>query len=371
MNTTITNVGLAAILTTLVGCTINDASQSSMGIPSFQNTEETNLAKLAVQACNSPMGVTNSNTTATIIQSVVSASLNWFGTLAKSKLNDDINNTILTFNLDDPSKLSGQCLTVTRSIGSQTIDGRPDLLFSAEIVTSEKYPNYITFVPTAFAYAGYTPKDTQKRKPRDVSVALGVAKPDTTIDYDNRDKTKTIGRLLNFGTITQPGDPKAIYTASFSDNGLGQGTQWMNVSTDTPVTLVVQVIESTKPNQIVKILAQTYVANEETINEAVLALDVFQSKEALKQAQVDSEQKAISARTDYYNSLDEVASAKDAINVACDKLTTEEQGKVNSEIAKLQRAYDLKLRQSHLESKKAGLVNSLPTSSPSDGICKS
>lgn len=160
MNTKIKYVGLAAILTTLVGCKSNDASQSSMAIPNFQNT---GLAKLEVESCTSDNKALGSETTATIIQSVVSASLNWFGSLARSKLDDDINNTILTFNLEDPSKLNGQCLKVTRYINS-TPDGEPDLLFSAQIVASEKHPEYITFVPTAFTYAGYTPNDQENAK---------------------------------------------------------------------------------------------------------------------------------------------------------------------------------------------------------------
>lgn len=337
-----------------------------MAIPNFQNT---GLAKLEVESCTSDNKALGSETTATIIQSVVSASLNWFGSLARSKLDDDINNTILTFNLEDPSKLNGQCLKVTRYINS-TPDGEPDLLFSAQIVASEKHPEYITFVPTAFTYAGYTPNDQEKRKTRDVAVALGVATPDTKIDYGNRDKTQTIGRLINLGTITQPTRTDEFYAPEFSENSLGQGTQWMEVNTDTPVTLVVQVIESTKPNKIVKLLAQTYVTNEETFKETVSELEALQSDEALKQAKIKKEENANTARLKYYESLDDVAKAKDAINEACKQLSEEEQTKPHTNIAQLQRTYDLELRQSHVESKKADINHNEPRSSPIDGICK-
>jgi hypothetical protein len=367
MNTKITYVGLAAILTTLVGCKSNDASQRSMAIPNFQNT---GLAKLEVESCTSGNKGLGSETTATIIQSVVSSSLNWFAELARSKLNDDINNTILTFNLEDPSQLNGKCLRVSRYINSDP-EGQADLLFSAQIVASEKHPKYITFVPTELEYAGYTPNDLKKRKTRDVAVALGVATPDTTIDYGNRDKTQTIGRLINLGTITQPKAPDEYYASQFSENSLGQGTQWMEVNTNTPVTLVVQVIESTKPNQIVKLLAQTVVNNEDTFKDALLELEAFKSDEALQQAKLTKIQEANTALLAYYTSLDEVALAKNAIDEACKSLSDEDQAKPNSEIKKLQRKYDLELRESDLESRKAGITHNEPTSSPIDGICKS
>lgn len=365
--TTIKYIGLGITVFALAGCVTTGSSQTSMGIPSFSQTNNNERATLKVEKCPDYDASGTSELAATIIQSVISSSLNWFGNVAKSKISDDINNTILTYNIESPSSLQDQCITVTRYINATSNNPEPDLYFTAKVEFSDKNSSFVTFVPTSFVYTGYTPKDKENRKSRDVSIALGLAKPEKNIDFSNQDKTETIGRVINFGTIDQP--DSEYYQADLKNNDKGQGTQWMKVEQDTPLTLVVQVIESSKPNQIVKLLAQTYVTNEQAIKENILSLEALQSEAALKEARIKDEQTKITALNNYYTSLNNAETAGNSLLLACSNLSDEERKKPNIQISSLQRAYDLELRKSHLEALKAGIANPLPPLHKQDGLC--
>ncbi len=289
---------------------------------------------------------------AALASGVIKTGLNLIGSSLNEAAQDDIDSTLVSSNLNSFQQLAPPnsnypiCLFVVRGEFQETEKTSGEILgnpFAAnhthytpgfvEIVPGTKelfaeflpvvHESAVSFVPLQLQYSGYTPSDKRRGKPRDLSFFIGYAPPNQDVAQGNYS-----GRLVNFGTL-YPGKSELAsvrYTDSAGRIYSVANTQWIplpEAGFDVPITLAAKVIETREAGQMAKFLAEAFTASKTEIETAVLAaaaeLDIFESKEELRQAQLDQEQAMLDKAKVFYESEAAAIAALDDYIELCDE----------------------------------------------------
>lgn len=293
---------------------------------------------------------------AALAESAVTAGIELIGKALKNAAADKVDTTIASLNLQSIATLKGtknpQCMQIVRAEFEYVDDTNkecincykyPDISFVTGSDTSQKIKtanlavkenteelfaellpilagNTISFVPLELRYSGQTPSDKKHKKPRDLAMFVGFSFPEndvTTGDYS--------GRLINFGPISPPKNGQAIikYLSKNKPSMLKQ-TQWLSLpegSTDKPITIAVNVIETEKANKLVKILSKAFESNEEQLEkqaaEALAKLEILKTSEQIKQEQIASAKAKLDAESKYIVALVEVNTKRAELDRIC------------------------------------------------------
>ncbi|MGR5296934.1 hypothetical protein ACPV5U_19265 [Vibrio mediterranei] len=333
---------LSLIIVSLAGCQSTSSSNAEV---ITQVSSATLDRQLSISLASCPKGLTPVGSQ--IVTALVGAGLNLFGQLAKASLENDVSTSFGTHNLHSTNELVGQCISIQREFNGET-----DLEFMASLEFAPSDNKYMTIVPVSFRYSGTTPQDS-KPADRDVAIAIGFASSKDSLGTADKPK----GRLINFGTVKQGTE------ITFDSRSYHNGTQWQQVDPAKPTTLVVQVIETKKPNRLVKYIAKAYSVNEDQIKQRVLELDIWKSQAAIEQAQYENEANSLEQLAVHNKLLDAVDAAAVKLKEVCDS------GVGESNVRSAQREYDLALRRAALSASQFGFASTLPASFSVDGKC--
>ncbi len=334
----------------LAGCNSTGTSNPDV-IAQLSTSGINNGVKIELAACD------DSNETfasASVATALVTAGFNVLSNLAQASLKDDVNSTFGTYNLDSAVAAKDKCIKIERG---------DDLTFLAKISKSSKHPKYITVIPYTLSYTGKTSGD-DKAKNRDLAIAIGFAKPDNGFGSVE----EPLGRLIKFGEVEAPSKEGTTRKVTFTNTGPEFGTQWMKIDESVPSTLVVQVIETTKPNVLVKALATSFEKNKETLLAKTLANDFFKSEQDKKVAEAAARQASIDALTTYYPLLNDVENKKEVVDGYVERCKSGN-APTDLEFQQASRDYDLATRKAYNQSIAVGIGYTLPSSYTTPSKC--
>ena len=277
---------------------------------------------------------------AILISNVVKTGINWIGTRLEEAAKDSIEPTSVQLNVTSKDDLNNKCLQVIRAqfrpmpsredefsgykrVALETIDGTEELFI--ELLPILK-GNLVAFTPLQVRYNGYTPRDNQNKKPRDLAIAIGYLEPKDDISIGFTESQTINSRLIQFGTL----DPRnqKMATVKFTDDKgnltLINQAQWMEMPTsteNTPFTIVAKVIETREAGALIKALSTAFSASKDGINtkldQAIISSDIFKSSAELQLAKLDSAKAYLALEDTYYKDVLAAKQSKVKLEEVC------------------------------------------------------